>query len=64
MSHITRSRKDDDWGNADLSITYHVDLFECKDCQIEFKLESDKLEGKNIVCPICMKNLKAWQKRA
>ena len=64
MSHITRGRKDDDWENADLSTHYPEDLFECKDCGIEFCLESDKIKDKKIVCPICMKNLKAWRTRA
>ena len=64
MSHITRGRKDDDWENADLSTTYPEDLFECKGCEIEFGLESDKIKGKDVVCPICMKNLKPWQTRA
>lgn len=56
-------RTDDDWHDADVSTSYPEDLFECKDCGIEFGLESDKIKGKNIVCPVCMKNLTAWQKR-
>jgi hypothetical protein len=64
MSHITRGRKDDNCEHFDLSTKYPEDLFECKHCKIEFGLESDKIAGKNVVCPICLKNLKARIKRA
>ena len=64
MSHITRGRKDDEWDNVDLSTKYPEDLFECKDCEIEFGLESDKIKGKDVVCPVCMKKLKPWRTRA
>ena len=64
MSHITRGRKDDEWENADLSTHYPEDWFECKDCDIEFGLESDKIIGKDIVCPVCKKNLTPWRTRA
>jgi hypothetical protein len=57
------SRKDaEDWSNAPIQTTYPEDLFECKDCKIEFGLESSKIKGKNVVCPICLKNLKPWCK--
>jgi uncharacterized paraquat-inducible protein A len=36
------------------------DLFSCKDCDIEFGLESEKIKGKTIVCPVCKKQLKRW----
>lgn len=59
MAHL---HTDDDWANAKLSRDI-VDLFECKKCKIEFSLDSDKIEGKKIYCPLCKKSLKAWQKR-
>ena len=51
------------WKSADLSEKYDEDLFECKNCNVEFALNSDKIEGKKIVCPVCQRSLKAWQKR-
>lgn len=60
MSYI--GCKDDDWANADIYPNPPEDLFQCKSCNIGFGLESEKIIGKNIVCPICLKNLKAWQK--
>lgn len=56
------SRKDDDWENADVATHYPEDLFQCRACEIEFGLESEKIIGKKVFCPICKKELKAWQK--
>ena len=61
MSHITRGRKDDDTGFC-VSNTKE-DLFYCKNCKIDFALDSEKIKNvKYIVCPICIRNLTAHQK--
>jgi hypothetical protein len=57
-------RTDDDWFDADISTSYPEDLFQCLICEIEFGLESDQIDGKKVFCPVCKKELKAWQKRA
>ncbi len=60
MSHI--GCKDKDWTDAKICPNPPEDLFHCKGCDVEFALESEKIKGKKVVCPICLKNLKAWQK--
>jgi len=51
------------WERADVSEKYDEDLFECRNCDVEFSLASDKIEGKKIVCPVCQMPIKPWQKR-
>ena len=52
---------DDDWGNAKLS--YEIeDLFHCKKCDVGFSLNSKKVKGKKVFCPLCKMEIKAWQK--
>jgi Zn finger protein HypA/HybF involved in hydrogenase expression len=50
------------WKNANVCHNPIEDLFECKNCQIEFGLESNKIKNKKIFCPVCKIELKAWQK--
>ncbi len=59
MGHF--GSRDKDWSCADIYPHPPEDLFECKGCDIEFSLESGKIKDKKIVCPICLKNLEAWQ---
>ncbi|RLF86926.1 hypothetical protein DRN34_02725 [Thermococci archaeon] len=63
MGGLLGHHRDDDWSNADLSHKEDEDLFHCKKCNVEFALASDRIKGKKIVCPICRRPLKAWQKR-
>ena len=60
MSHLHINDKD--WAEAMVASNYTEDLFECKDCTVEFSLESAKIKDKKIYCPVCKKELKAWQK--
>jgi len=59
MAHIGTS--DEDWGNYKGNIP-EEDLFFCKKCDLDFSLESDKISGKKIHCPVCKKEIKARQK--
>ena len=54
--------KQKDWSEANLNPNPPEDLFHCKNCNLEFSLESEKIKGKKVVCPLCLKNLEAWQK--
>ena len=60
MSHI--GCKDDDWTNY-APRGEDEDLFYCEKCELDFALESDKIEGKFIQCPVCHIKLKPHQKR-
>lgn len=60
MSHI--GTKDNDWANFSPR-EKDVDLFHCKKCDVEFSLESDKIEGKMVCCPVCLIHIEPWQKR-
>jgi len=60
MSHI--GCKDESWANANIYLDPPEDLFHCYDCDVGFGLESSKIKGKKIVCPVCLKVLTAWQK--
>jgi hypothetical protein len=57
----SKKELNDNWENANIYKT-PLDFFYCKKCDIDFNLDSDKIKGKNIVCPICLKNLKPWLK--
>jgi uncharacterized paraquat-inducible protein A len=61
MSHI--GCKDDEWANADLYASPE-DSFLCEACDIGFSLESSKIKGKKIICPVCQKSLTAWRKNS
>lgn len=51
-----------DWKEAKIRSEPQQDLFKCKPCKLDFGLESKKIKGKHITCPVCRKTLKAWQK--
>ena len=61
MSHITRMRKDED--DIFYSRRKKEDLFYCENCNLDFALDSEKIKNiEYIVCPVCLKNLKAFGK--
>ncbi len=60
MTHI--GCQDKDWADSVIGSNPLEDLFHCDCCDVDFSIESGKICGRNISCPICLKHLKAWQK--
>jgi DNA-directed RNA polymerase subunit RPC12/RpoP len=50
------------WKEAKVNFRPTVDLFVCNECKVEFDLESKKIKNRPIFCPVCKKEIKAWQK--
>jgi DNA-directed RNA polymerase subunit RPC12/RpoP len=50
------------WKEAKVNFRPIIDLFVCSICKVEFDLESKLIKNKPIFCPVCKREIKAWQK--